>query len=175
MSLLEMLGFGNGRGRRDAGEEVPSGPVREIMTRLEGLPPERARFVAAFAFVLARVANADLDISGKERDVIAGIVADFGGMDEDHARLVAEIAARQNELRGGTEDYLVTRELRRTASAEEKRRLLHCLFAVSAADDSISLREEEEVRRISDELGLEHHDYIAARSEFRDKRAVLRK
>ncbi len=173
MSLFELLGFGEAKAPRKEDSQV-SAPVREIMSKLEGLPPERARFVAAFAFVLARVANADLDISQAERHAIARIVSDFGEMDEAQAELVAEIAARQNELRGGTEDYLVTRELRRTASPEEKRRLLHCLFAVSAADDSISLREEEEARRVADELGLEHSDYIAARSEFRDKRAVLR-
>ena len=36
--------------------------VRAIVRELEALPPERARYVAAFAFILARVAHADLEI-----------------------------------------------------------------------------------------------------------------
>ena len=39
-----------------------SGVVRRIAERLERLEPEAARHLAAFAYVLARVANADLEI-----------------------------------------------------------------------------------------------------------------
>ena len=48
-------------------------------------------------------------------------------------------------------------------------------FAVSASDDSISVKEDNEIRRIADELRLTHTDFIAARSEFRDRLSVLRK
>ena len=37
--------------------------VRKIVTALESMDPDRARFVAAFAFILCRVARADLHIS----------------------------------------------------------------------------------------------------------------
>ncbi len=52
--------------------------------------------------------------------------------------------------------------------------MLRCLFAVTAADDSISLAEEEELRQVASELGLELADYTSIRSEFRDQREVLR-
>ena len=35
--------------------------VRRIAAELEALPPAEARFLAAFAYVLARVARADLE------------------------------------------------------------------------------------------------------------------
>ena len=40
--------------------------VRNIVARLESLPSETARFLAAMAYVLARAANADLEISAVE-------------------------------------------------------------------------------------------------------------
>ncbi|MGI9432999.1 MAG: hypothetical protein ACR2PQ_12335, partial [Myxococcota bacterium] len=40
--------------------------VRRIAARLERLPQEEARHLAAFAFVLARVAHADLEIDETE-------------------------------------------------------------------------------------------------------------
>ena len=52
--------------------------------------------------------------------------------------------------------------------------LLHCLFAVSAADESISSIEEERIRQIARELGFGHRDYIAARSEYSHLREVMK-
>jgi uncharacterized tellurite resistance protein B-like protein len=77
-------------------------------------------------------------------------------------------------VRGASQEYLATRELKRLATEEERRRLLHCLFAVCAADDSISLEEEQEVRQVASELGFELKDFTEARSAFRDQREVLR-
>jgi uncharacterized tellurite resistance protein B-like protein len=52
--------------------------------------------------------------------------------------------------------------------------LLDCLFEVAAAGSLISVTEDNEVRRITQELGLAHEDFIAARSRYRDRLAVLR-
>ena len=48
------------------------------------------------------------------------------------------------------------------------------MLAVAAADDSISAVEDAEIRKIAAELGFDHHDFIAARSAFRAKLAVLK-
>ena len=50
---------------------------------------------------------------------------------------------RRAQLAGGTENFLVTREFKEIATREQCRELLDCLFAVSAADDSISGVEED--------------------------------
>ena len=78
----------------------------------------------------------------------------LGHLPEDQAILVVQIAKSQNQLFGGTENFLVTREFRDMASREQRLELLDCLFAVSAADDSISTVEENQIRQISSELGL---------------------
>jgi uncharacterized tellurite resistance protein B-like protein len=102
------------------------------------------------------------------------LVGQRAGLPEEQAILVVQMAKSQNLLFGGTENYLVTKELNRLASREEKLALLDCLFAVSAADESITTSEDSVIRQIADELLLEHRDYIDVRRRFRDRLAVLR-
>ncbi len=172
MSVFDWLGLNSKPSVQEAG--TGSAAVHDIVDRLEELPPERARWIAAFAMVLARAARADLEISSDELRVMEEIVRKYGELPPETASLVAEMAAHRNELLGVSEDYLATREFRKVADEGDCERLLHCLFAVCAADDSISLVEEEEVRQVANELGLEHAEFTAARSVFRDKREVLR-
>ena len=148
--------------------------VRDIADRLDGVPPGRARLIAALAMVLARAARADLETSASEMALIAAILQEYADLSAEQADLVTEMVSHRNQLFGVTEDYMATREFRRLATDRELECILKCLFAVCAADDSISLVEEEEVRQVASELGLTHEEYVAARSEFRDKREVLR-
>jgi uncharacterized tellurite resistance protein B-like protein len=53
--------------------------------------------------------------------------------------------------------------------------LLNCLFSVSSSDRSISTVEDNEIRMISQELRLDHSDFIAARSAFREHLEVLKR
>jgi uncharacterized tellurite resistance protein B-like protein len=135
----------------------------------------RARFLAAFAYVLSRVAAADLRISEDETDKMVEIVQKLGHIPEEQAVLVVAIANNQNKLFGSTEDYLVTREFREIATDEQRDEMLDCLFAVSAADDTITGDEEEQIRQIANELGFSHDDYIKARLAYSDKRSVLQR
>ena len=149
--------------------------VRKIVDSLDRLDPERARYIAAFAYNLSRVAHADMKISPQEIAAMEKIVQDLGGLPEEQAILVVQMAKTQSLLFGGTENYLVTREFNKIANHDQKLGLLECLFAVSAADESISTVEDNEVRKISRELKLEHADFIEARSAFREYLAVLKK
>ena len=101
-------------------------------------------------------------------------VSSFGGLGSEESILVVQIAKSQNRLFGGTENFLVTREFAKIASAEQKRRLLDCLFAISAADDSISSAEETQIRQVASELGFSHREYVVARSKYSDQREVMR-
>ena len=102
------------------------------------------------------------------------IVRNFGGLSAEDAGLVVEMATHESLMRGASQDYLATREFRRMASDDDRRRLLHCLFAVCAADGSISVEEEQEVYQAASELGFELREYTEARSAFRDQREVFR-
>jgi uncharacterized tellurite resistance protein B-like protein len=169
MSLFRFLGLERAV---DAGNETAT--VRRIVEALERQDPETARYIARFAYVLGRVAQADHEVSAEETRVMERIVMERSGLPEEQAILVVQIAKSQTILFGATEDYLVTREFARTATRDQKLALLDCCFAVSAADRDVSAEEEAAVRQIAGELGLEHADFIAARSAYRDYLAVLK-
>jgi uncharacterized tellurite resistance protein B-like protein len=158
----------------DSSPSVETETVRKITKALDKLEPERAKFVAAFAYLLGRVARADMHISPEETAVMERIIMDRGKMPEEQAVLVVQIAKTQNILFGSTENYLVSREFNSISSHEEKMVLLDCLFAVAAADDSIATVEDNEISQIADELRIEHRDFISVRSQYRDCLAVLK-
>jgi uncharacterized tellurite resistance protein B-like protein len=167
-----MLGFGDADENRVAGAG-DTDTVRKIVAKLDHLDPDRARFVASFAYILSRVAHADLQVSDDETRAMERIVVEHGHLPEDQAIIVVQMAKTQNLLFGGTENFLVTREFNRIAGRDEKIALLDCLFAVSAADRSISTVESNVIRQIADELKLDHRDYIDVRSRYRDCLSVL--
>lgn len=149
--------------------------VRKIIAEIDRLDPDEARYLAAFAFVLARVANSDAGISEDESTRMEEVVREVGCLTEAQSVLVVQIAKSQQLLKGGTENYLVTREFAKIADREQKEQLLHCLFEVSAADDSISLAEEDEAATIALELKIEHKDFTAIRSRYNEKRSILKR
>jgi uncharacterized tellurite resistance protein B-like protein len=173
MSILERLGLRLGDGPADAGTG-DTDTVRKIVASLEAMDPEQARWVAAFAYTLSRVAHADLDISAEETAKMEEIVQRTGGLPEEQAVLVVQIAKSQARLFGGTENFLVTREFRDVSTLEQREKLLDCLFAVSAADGSITGPEEMQIKLIAGELGFTHAQLAAMRSRWNDYRAVLR-
>ncbi len=149
--------------------------VRKIVEELDLMEPERARYIASFAYLLSRVAHADMHISKEETSAMERIVKERGSLPEAQAILVVQMAKTQSLLFGHTENFLVTREFQKIATREQKFSLLDCLYAVSAADRSISTVEDNEIRKISRELHLSHQDFIAVRLRYRDYLAVLQK
>lgn len=175
MSFLKFLGLGADPSTETNGAPAPeTETVRKIVQELDQLPPERARYIAAFAYLLSRAARADLHIAEGETRVMERIIIEEGGLPEEQALIVVQMAKTQERLFGGTENYLVTREFERIATRQQKLALLECLFAVTAADENISSREDNAVKQIASELKLEHGDYIAARSRFREHLAVMK-
>lgn len=170
LRILELLGLTSSDG--DRGLQTTS--VRRIVEALEALEPQRAQFLAAFAYLLGRVAYADLEISSSEVRVMEEIVTRYGELPADQARLVVQIVRAEHLQRGGTQNFQVTREFRKISTEEQRAELLHCLFAVSAADDSISLAEEKQVHQIAEEFGFSRRDYIDIRSDYNAKRSVIR-
>ena len=171
MSILKPLGLSPEPGQPLRGETET---VRKIVSELEAMDETRARYVAAFAYILGRVAHADLDISDQETRAMEQIVRRLGHLPEDQAILVVQIAKSQNRLFGGTENFLVTREFAAISDPEQRQELLDCLFAVSAADQSISGAEETEIRQIASELGFSHREFVEARSVYAEHREVLK-
>ena len=95
------------------------------------------------------------------------LVMEQGRLAADVAVLVVSLAKSSNLLFGGTADYLVAQEFAGAASYDEKLALARCLFAVASTDDSISMAEETEIHRITNQLRIEPHDLTALRLQHR--------
>jgi uncharacterized tellurite resistance protein B-like protein len=147
--------------------------VRRIVSQLEALPPERARYLAAASYVLARVANADLVMSPDETAFMERTLVEESGIGEAEAVLVVEAAKQQARLFGSTEDYLVTREFKRISEPEQRLRLLRACFLAAAADASISSAESATLNEIASELDIDAPAVAGLRSEFADRLSVV--
>ena len=148
--------------------------VRRIAPELQALPRRDAQLLAAFSYVLARVAFADRHVADEETHEMKRLVREYGGLDEERADLVVRLATAEATERGGTEDYLVTREFRDLSTREERVALVRCLFAVAAADLSISEVESHQIMQVASEIGLSRPEVVAIRQAFRDRLEVLR-
>ena len=147
----------------DAPEKPEAAPLRETLDALEHLEPERARYLAAFAYLLGRVAHADQHVSPEETAAMEALVREQGQLPQEQAMVVVHLAKASNLLFGGTANFLVAREFSALATYEQKLALMRCLFAVSMTDDAISLAEEGEIHRIASELRIDHPDLVALR------------
>jgi uncharacterized tellurite resistance protein B-like protein len=162
----------DGRG----GDPRETETIRAIVARLEALPPARAAIVGGFAYVLGRIAYADLDISAAETAEMERILREWSGLDEALTVLVVEIARHQAVLEGATEDYLVTRRFREVSTADEREQLLHCMFAVAtAAGDTISAEENATIRQVADELGFTLAGLNVVRRQYADRLSALQR
>src|SRR5688572_33509235 len=73
-------------------QEREFAPLRETLNALDQLEPDRARLLAAFAYLLGRVAHADQHVSAEETAAMEALVTEEG-----------QIAPRSEERRVGKE------------------------------------------------------------------------
>lgn len=156
--LRAWLGFG-----AQTAAEPDHAPLRDLVDTLEHLEPERAKFLARFAYVLGRVAHADRHISPEETRAMEAIVAQEGGLSADQAIVVVGLAKSSNLLFGNTADFQVAQEFADTASYEQRLALVRCLFRVASTDAAISMAEEAEIHRVANQFKIERQDMTSLR------------
>ncbi len=161
------------RAPRPTAPSEDTATVRRIVSELEALPPDRARHLAGFAYILGRAANSDMVTTDDETALMEKIVIEHGKIPEAQAVLVVEIAKQQERLIGGTEDYLVTREWVAGTSLDERMDLFRCCFLIDSVDGSISAEESAVLNEIANELLLDAATIASVRGEFTDRYAVV--
>ncbi len=170
MSLLKLLGWADAEPQA---EPHTHRLAATIQARLTSLDARRAEFVAAFAGLLVRVAYVDRSVSEAERAVLTPLLASNAGLAADEAAAVVEIVTHAATTLGGISYASLTRAFNAIATAEEKTRLIDCLFAVATAEGSISLVEDEEVRAVARALLLSQQQFIAVRSRYTEQLEVI--
>ena len=169
MSLWKWLGMD----REVRGHEFDS--LEAIEQALPGVDPSRRRHVACFAYILTRSARADQQVTDEEARAMERLVAQHAGIAPEQAAEAVRLAAIQGRRSGGTDDFVVTRKFDAIATHADKLALVDALFAVSSVDATIVTIEDNEIRRIANELKIEHAEYIAVRAKHLKNLAVLRK
>lgn len=148
--------------------------LRDIISKVEELPQDRAHFIACFAFLLGRVAYSDLKTSNEEVGKMEALIKSKFEVDESQAVLICKMARTQNELFGSTENYIVAREFKELTTPQERKELIDFLFQIAAADESISSSEETEINQMASELEIHRDDLIAIRQKYRAQREVFK-
>ena len=146
----------------------PDGSKEELSEQMTGGLDslKHARYLEAFASVLARVAYVDREISSEESKVMMQIIERVDDVSPNDAQLIVAIAqesARRMEREAGREATLLFGTF---ATRSQRLSLLRCLFAVAAAHDGVSRIELEEIERIGRELGLSVADVSTCRLEL---------
>jgi uncharacterized tellurite resistance protein B-like protein len=156
-----------------AGSAAETATVRRIVARLEALPPEEARYLAGFAYVMSRAAQADLDISDAETALMERFAVEYGHLDDAQAVLVVQMAKIQARTQGQTEDFVVTREFRDISTREQRLDVLRCCFAIGAEDGTITAEEASVVNEIARELDVDREDVNVVRAEFHEQLSAV--
>ena len=137
--------------------------LRELVNALDRLEPARAQYLARFAYLLGRVARADEHVSAEETRIMEALLVAQGHLEAGQAMLVVSLAKASSLMFGTTADFAITQEFTDSTSYEQKLDLARCLFAVAAADERISISEESELHRITNQLRIERPDLTALR------------
>ncbi len=175
-SLLQRLGLRSGKSDSSAGSSLGQATVlaRDLEAALESLPAERVRYLAALSGLMGRVAVADGHISEDELGRMGDVLRAFTHLAETETETVVSLMRDKFTELMGLENHIYTREINELADHSQKLEVLSCLFAVAAADDTISPEENEAVRIIAKGLMLTHSDFINVRSLYRQHLSVLK-
>ena len=142
-------------------------PLRSLVDALDRLEPARAQYLARFAYLLGRVARADEHVSAEETHAMERLLVEHGNLSADQAMLVVSIAKASSLMFGVPADFAVTQEFTDSATYEQKLAVARCMFAVAASDERISIAEESELHRITNQLRIEGPDLTAIRLQHR--------
>jgi len=172
MSLWKLLGIS-----KDGGATAPElGLLFEHIERiLVGASPDEIKLVTGFAGMLGKVAYADTEITREEAEHIREVLGSELALGLGRVEQIAELLEQERARLFTIEDYIYVRLVNEVATPAQKQALITAMFAIAAADGTVRDREEQVIRTASKGLLLTHRDFIAARKQFRDHLAVLKK
>jgi uncharacterized tellurite resistance protein B-like protein len=135
---------------------------------------ETVSIVVSVAGLLASVAYADCDFSNSEEEHVVAELGRVRGLSQAGARTIALALREHARELAALQTPRYTRELRRLADRGLRREVLSVLIDLAAADGTISLDEVNQLRQLTEALGLNQSDYNQLQSRHRDKLSSLR-
>jgi uncharacterized tellurite resistance protein B-like protein len=123
--------------------------------------------VTLLGVLLADVAHLGRGWDHGERDVVAKVLSEQLDMDEPQRELLLEVMAGERER--DTDLQKICAEYCRISTMSERLDIVEALFAVAAADGSISKDEVERIRKIADLLWISNPEYLSVRDRYRER------
>ena len=170
MDLGKLLGFGGAeRARSDMGALFEG-----MQAILEGYSEEEVKLMAGTAGLLGNVAYADHEISEAEITHIRKVLDEQLSLGAEQVTAVLEMLVKYRVQLFTVENHHYARMVNAVTDKGRRRKLLRLLFALAAADHSISAEEDTVMRLVANALKLTHNDFVTIRAEFREHRDIFK-
>ena len=123
----------------------------------------------ATAAILLELAHADQHFSEREEAQLVDALKETFGLTEDLAKRIMSSA---EESRGQTIDHWAfTNAIRQNADRNQRMEIVRLMWKMVLADGRLHDYEEYLVRKLSDLLGIQHHEMIEAKLSVRKELA----
>jgi uncharacterized tellurite resistance protein B-like protein len=120
--------------------------------------------VAALLYETARVDN---KVKAQDLRVAEASLRELFALSPEQAQALLVRAGEPDKR--PTSYHPLTRVINNHFSAEDKRRLVECMWRVAHADHEIDMYEDHLVRKISELLYVSHREFISAKHRARDE------
>jgi len=173
INLFDILGISRTSPDR---EELEKGTLfRELEKCFSDLTEQEIKFIAGFSGLLGRVALADMILEEEELEKIRQILNRETSISAARVDRIVNLLKMNADEYFGSENVYYTRLINASSDKKQKMDVLNALFAVAAANESVSAEEEAEMKLIADGLRLTHPEYIDVRLKYRDKLDIFKK
>jgi uncharacterized tellurite resistance protein B-like protein len=171
-----MLGRLFGRAKVDT-LEATGGAARlaqAVRAELPDADEATARIVTAMTGLLGCVAYSDKDYSEAEEARVIRDLSRIHGLSDKGVRAICAVLRDHIVEIAAAETVSYGRDLVELADHDLRLQVLDVLVDLAAADEDISVRETNVLRRATQALALSQDDYNASQSRHRQKLSVLK-
>ena len=148
--------------------------ARAVRAELPDADETTARIITAVTGLLGCIAYSDKDYSEVEEARVMRELSRIHGLSAKGAHAICAVLRAHIVEIAAAETASYGRELVELADRDLRLELLDVLVDLAAADDDISVRETNMLRRATQALALSQDDYNASQSRHRQKLSVLK-
>jgi uncharacterized tellurite resistance protein B-like protein len=138
-----------------------------LQNKFPNFSHEQILLIYSVAGLLARIAYNDLEITKSEQLMMERELGSWTKLDEMTTKEIVSIVTQEMKLLAGSENHKYCSPLIDLLSELERYKLLETLFKIAQSDGDVSPAEEQEIRGITQALGLPHRYFTAARAQIK--------
>jgi uncharacterized tellurite resistance protein B-like protein len=141
---------------------------------LQDVAENDIKYVTGFSGLLGKVAYADMEISEDEVAKMQSVLSSTLLLKDAQVGSIIEMLQKHSVQLCSIEDYRYVRMINEVCDNEQKMELIEAMFAVAAADETVSSEEDSAIYVVSKGIGLSHKDFVTVRARFKNYLEVLK-